>query len=101
MIRETKFENGKVVTCDLSKELHDIAAEMVIDDPFWLMEYNFKEADKELCNVWIADAFSEGREEYANFLQKAIADGADIYTMTQGFDGAKQELGEIAVYIYD
>jgi hypothetical protein len=31
-------------------------------------------------------------------LQKAIADGADLYTMTDGFGDFKQPLGEVAIY---
>ena len=47
-----------------------------------------------MVNVWIADAFSEGEEEYAHFLQKALADGVDLYTMKDEL----QSLGEVAIY---
>jgi hypothetical protein len=47
-----------------------------------------------MANVWIADAFGEGNDEYAHFLQKAIADGADLYTLKDDL----QSLGEVAIY---
>jgi len=97
-VQRTKLDNCEVVSCGLTKEQHDIAVEMVEYDPFWLMQYDFEEVDTEMANVWIADAFSEGNEEYAHFLQKAIADGADLYTMTDGFGDLKQQLGEVAIY---
>lgn len=97
-VQRTKLDNCEVVSCGLTKEQHDIAVEMVRDDPFWLMQYDFEEVDTEMANVWIADAFSEGNEEYAHFLQKAIADSADLYTMTNGFGHLKQQLGEVAIY---
>ena len=99
-VQRTKLDNCEVVSCGLTKELHDIAVEMVKDDPFWLMQYDFEEVDTEMANVWIADAHSEGEEEYAEFLRKSIADGVDLYTMTDGFGDFKQPLGEVAVYLY-
>lgn len=97
-VQRTKFENCEVVSCELTKEWHDTAVEMVKDNPFWLMSYDLQKADEEMANVWIADAHSEGREEYAEFLRKAIADGADIYTLMQGFGNHKQPLGEVVIY---
>lgn len=97
-VQRTKLDNCEVVSCGLTKELHDIAVEMVKDDPFWYMQYDFEEVDTEMANVWIADAHSEGEEEYAEFLRKAIADSADLYTMTDSIGDAKQPLGEVAIY---
>lgn len=97
-VQKTKLDNCEVVSCGLTKELHKIAVEMVKDDPFLFILYDFEEVYTEMANIWIADAFSEGNEEYAHFLQKAIADGADLYTMTNGFGHLKQSLGEVAVY---
>ena len=94
-VQRTKLDNCEVVSCGLTKELHDIAVEMVESDPFWLMQYDLdKIEDTEMVNVWIADAFSEGEEEYAHFLQKALADGVDLYTMKDEL----QSLGEVAIY---
>lgn len=98
-IQETSFENCKIVSCGLTKEQHETAVEMVKDNPFWLMNYDLEEVDKEMANVWIGDAFSEGREEYAHFLQKSIADGADLYTLVDKFGEVKQQLGEVAIYL--
>jgi hypothetical protein len=59
------------------------------------MQYDLdKVEDLEMVNVWIADAFSDEEEEYAHFLQKAIADGADLYTLKDEL----QSLGEVAIY---
>lgn len=94
-VQRTKLDNCEVVSCGLTKELHDIAAEMVKNNPFDLMQYDLdKIEDTEMVNVWIADAFSEGEEEYAHFLQKALADGVDLYTMKDEL----QSLGEVAIY---
>ena len=97
-VQRTKLDNCEVVSCGLTKELHEIAVEMVKNNPFDLMQYGFDEVDTEMANVWIANAFSEGEEEYAHFLQKAIADSADLYTMTDSIGDAKQPLGEVAIY---
>ena len=94
-VQRTKLDNCEVVSCGLTKELHDIAVEMVKNNPFDLMQYDLdKIEDTEMVNVWIADAFSEGEEEYAHFLQKALADGVDLYTMKDKL----QPLGEVAIY---
>ena len=98
-LQETKLDNCKIVSCELTKEQHETAVEIVKDNPFWLMPYDLKEVeDREMVNVWIADAHAEGREEYAEFLRKALADGATLYTMTDGLGEFKQELGEVAIY---
>ena len=94
-VQRTKLDNCEVVSCGLTKELHDIAVEMVKNNPFDLMKYDLdKVEDSEMVKVWIADAFSDEEEEYAHFLQKAIADGADLYTLKDKL----QSLGEVAIY---
>lgn len=94
-VQRTKLDNCEVVSCGLTKEQHDIAVEMVKNNPFDLMQYDLdKIEDTEMVNVWIADAFSEGEEEYAHFLQKALADGVDLYTLKDEL----QSLGEVAIY---
>jgi len=100
-IKETTFENVKIVTYDFSQELHDKVVEMVKDDPFWYMQYDFEEIDPEVVNVWISDAYSEGDEEYVNFLRNTIIDGGTLYTLIEGFGDVKKPVGEVAVYIYD
>ena len=94
-VQETKLDICKVVSCGLTKEQHDIAVAMVKDNPFDLMQYGLKEVeDREMVNVWIADAHSEGNEEYAEFLRKALAEDANLYT----FKDEWQEIGEVAIY---
>jgi hypothetical protein len=101
-IKETSFENCKVVTCGFSQELHDKVVEMVKDNPFWLADYDLEEVDPEMVNVWITDAYSEGDEDYVNFLRNTIIDDGTLYTLTESVGGLfKQPLGEVAVYIYD
>ena len=100
-VQKTKLENCEVVTCGLTKEQHDIAVEMVENNSYNLMQYDFEDVDTEMANVWIADAFSEGETEYAHFLQKAVGDGADLYTMTDSIGDFKQPLGEVALYDID
>jgi hypothetical protein len=98
-IKETSFENCKVVTCGFSQELHDKVVEMVRDNPFWLADYDLEEVDQEMVNVWMADAYSEGDEDYVNFLRNTIIDDGTLYTLTERVGGFKQPLGEVAVYI--
>ena len=94
-VQTTELENCKVVSCGLTKELHNIAVEMVKKNQFSLMQYDLDEIeDDEMVNVWISDAFAEGDEEYAHFLQKALADGVDLYTLKDEL----QSLGEVAIY---
>lgn len=93
MEQRTKLDTCEVVSFDLTKEQHDIAVELVEYHPFWA-EHTLEEVDPEMANVWIADAFGEGNDEYAHFLQKAIADGADLYTLKDDL----QSLGEVAIY---
>ena len=101
-IKETSFENCKVVTCGFSQELHNKVVEMVRDNPFWLADYDLEEVDPEMVNVWMADAYSEGDEDYVNFLRNTIIDDGTLYTLTESVGGLfKQPLGEVAVYIYD
>ena len=97
-VQRTKLDNCEVVSCGLTKKEHEIAAEMVEYDPFWLMQYDFEKVETEMANGWIADAHSVGEEEYAEFLRKAIADGVDLYTMTDGFGSSKKSLGVVAIY---
>ena len=97
-VQRTKLDNCEVVSCGLTKELHDIAVEMVKDDPFWLNQYDFEEVDTEMANVWIADAHSEGDEEYAEFLREALAVDAEILTLTDHLGDFSQPIGEVAVY---
>ena len=97
-VQRTKLDNCEVVSCGLTKKQHEIAVEMVKNNSFDLMRYGLDEVDTEIANLWIADAFSEGEEEYAYFLQKAIGDSADLYTMIGRIGHAKQPLGEVAIY---
>ena len=92
------LENCRIESLNLSKEQHEIAVDMVKYNPYDLYEYDLKNVDSEMVNVWIADAHSEGDEEYAEFLRKALADGADLFTLVQNIGGFEQELGEIAIY---
>lgn len=89
----------RVETYDLSEEQHDIAVEMVKGNQRKNGSYTLDEVeDREMVNVWIADAFSEGEEEYAHFLQSALADGAEILTLTDHLGDFSQPIGEVAIW---
>ena len=51
-----------------------------------------------MANVWIADAHSEGNTEYAEFLRKALAENAELYTLTDHLGEFSQPIGEVAVF---
>ena len=84
----------RIETFDLTEEQHDLAVEMIRNGKKESGKSSLQEADKEMANVWIADAHSEGNEEYAEFLREALAVDADLYTFKEGW----QEIGEVAVY---
>ena len=98
-VQRTKLDNCEVVSCELTKEWHDTAVEMVKDNPFWLMSYDLQEADKEMANVWIADAHSEGREEYAEFLHYSILHKWKMWYSFYCDLKDKHTVSEIADYI--
>jgi len=99
MKKTTYLENvGRVETYDLSEEQHNIAVDILGNNKRKVGSYTLEEVDDEMANVWIADAFSEGEEEYAHFLQKVIADGAELYTLTDHLGDFSQPIGEVAVY---
>jgi hypothetical protein len=51
-----------------------------------------------MVNVWIADAHSEGNEDYAEFLRNALAKDAELYTIVDILGEFEQEIGELAVF---
>ena len=87
----------RIETFDLSEEQHDIAVDMVKNNKRKVGNYTLEEVDSELPNVWIADAHSEGDEDYAEFLCEALAVGAEILTLTDHLGDFSQPIGEVAV----
>ena len=62
-------------------------------------QYKIKKVtDREMVNVWIADAHSKGDEKYAEFLRNALAKDAELYTIVNTLGKFEQEIGEVAVY---
>ena len=90
--------NKEIKTFDLSNEQHEIAVDMVNNNKRKVGSYTLEEVDGEMANVWIADAHSEGNEEYAEFLSKALAESAELYTLTDHLGDFSQPIGEVAVY---
>lgn len=100
MKRITSLGNSyRVETYDLSEELHDMVVnKMAKKHRFNVGGYRLDSTDGEMVNVWIADAHSEGNEEYAEFLREALAADADIYTLVDSMGGFDQEIGEVVIY---
>lgn len=92
------FNAYKIETYHLSEEQHNMVVDMVKKDENWHGNYSLEEVDGETANVWIADAYSEGEEEYAEFLRNALAEMADIYTLTDHLGDFSQPIGEVAIY---
>ena len=88
----------RIETFDLSEEQHDIAVDMARHNKRRVGNYTLEEVDSEMVNVWIADAHSEGEEEYAEFLREALAVGAEILTLTDHLGDFSQPIGEVAVF---
>ena len=88
----------RIETFDLSEEQHDIAVDMARNNKRRVGNYTLEEVDSEMVNVWIADAHSEGEEEYAEFLREALAVDAELYTLTDHLGDFSQPIGEVAVW---
>ena len=90
--------NKEIKSFDLSHEQHEIAADMVNNNKRKVGSYTLEEVDGEMANVWIDNAHSEGNTEYAEFLRKALAENAELYTLTDHLGEFSQPIGEVAVY---
>lgn len=99
MRRIATLENScRVETYDLSEEQHDMAVEMVKKNQRKNGNYTLESVDSEMVNVWIADAHSEGEEEYAEFLRESLAENAEILTLTDHLGNTSQTIGEVAIW---
>ena len=90
--------NKEIKSFDLSTEQHEIAVGMVNNNKRKVGSYTLEEVDDEMANVWIAEAYSEGITEYAEFLRKALAENAELYTLTDHLGDFSQPIGEVAVF---
>lgn len=90
--------NIRVESFDLSREQHDMAVEMAVNNKRKVASYTLEEVDGEMVNVWFTKAHSEGNTEYAEFLRKALAENAELYTLTDHLGGFSQPIGEVAVF---
>ena len=90
--------NKEIKCFGLSSGLENIAKQMVNDNMAKFGNYTLEEVDGEMANVWIADAHSEGEEEYAEFLRNALAKSAELYTLTDHLGEFSQSIGEVAVF---
>ena len=90
--------NKEIKCFGLSSGLENIAKQMVNDNMAKFGNYTLEEVDGEMANVQIADAHSEGEEEYAEFLRNALAKSAELYTLTDHLGEFSQSIGEVAVF---
>ena len=93
-----RLNDYRIETYGLSDEQNRIAVEMVRENQRKNGNYTLEEVDSEMVNVWIADAHSEGEEEYAEFLRESLAEDAEILTLTDHLGDASQPIGEVAVW---
>jgi len=96
--KTTIVDDLKVESFGLSDGLHEIAVGLIKEGKDAFGNYTLEKPDTEMANVWIADAHSEGEEDYAEMLREAIAKGADIYTLTDHLGDFSQPIGEVVVY---
>ena len=97
-IKSKSSMNKEIKSFDLSTEQHEIAVDMVNNNKRKVGSYTLEEVDGEIANVWIADAHSEGNAEYAEILRKALAESAELYTLTDHLGEFSQPIGEVAVF---
>ena len=90
--------NKEIKSFDLSTEQHEIAVGMVNNNKRKVGSYTLEEVNSEMANVWIAEAYTEGITEYAEFLRKALAENAELYTLTDHLGEFSQPIGEVAVF---
>lgn len=94
----TNYKGCEISSCGLNLRQHNAAVELVVENPIG-SNYGLKRVeDREMVNVWIADAHSEGCEEYAEFLRDALANDKEIYTLIDNLGAAYQEIGEVVLY---
>lgn len=88
----------RIETFDLNDNQRKAATELVNENKRKVGTYTLEEVDGEIANVWISDAHAEGEEEYAEFLRRALAENAMLYTLTDHLGDFSQPIGEVAVY---
>lgn len=100
MIRETKINGMVVKTFGLGQKEHDIAVDHIKRGDLGNMEkgdYFIAIPTKDLVRNWIDQG-----EDNASFLQDALDNNAEIYTIWEHiFGDAAQPLGDIAVFSED
>ena len=90
--------NKEIKSFDLSTEQYEVVVDMVNNNKRKVGSYTLEDVDNEMANVWIAEAYSEGITEYAEFLRKALAENAELYTLTDHLGEFSQPIGEVAVF---
>ena len=90
--------NKEIKSFDLSTEQYEVVVDMVNNNKRKVGSYTLEEVDSEMANVWIAEAYTEGITEYAEFLRKALAENAELYTLTDHLGEFSQPIGEVAVF---
>lgn len=98
MIRETKIKGMVVKTFGLGQKDHDIAVDHIKRGDFGkTCGYFITIPTEELVRNWIDQG-----EDNASFLQDALDNNAEIYTIWEHiFGDAVQPLGDIAVFSED
>lgn len=94
MRRETKSGHKTIATYGLSEEQHNVAVECVEGNLRGKGGYKVIEVDDDTWNIWHEDA--EG--EYKDFLQEAIGNDAEKYTLNDYIGDFGQPIGEVIVY---
>ena len=90
--------NKEIKSFDLSTEQYEVVVDMVNNNKRKVGSYTLEEVNSEMANVWIAEAYTEGITEYAEFLRKALAENAELYTLTDHLGEFSQPIGEVAVF---
>ena len=90
-------DGTKIESYYLSEEQHDIAVRLATENLRKIDNYTLEEVDGEDVNIWIYDADANGDSDYADFLRKAIAKEATIYTLNSHC-GWSQPISEVVVY---
>lgn len=93
--KENKFLGRTIITYGLTEEQHNIAVECVQGNLRGKGNYDLDDVDEDTLKVW-----HEGAEgEYKEFLEEAIDNNADVYTLNDTLGGFSQPIGEVVVML--
>lgn len=99
---ESVLSDGtEVVTLGVTSEQNDIAIKILEGDfSRRFGNYTLEEADRDMVEDWLDDAKNDADPdtEYIDYLERAISERADVYTLEDWLGEFHQPIGEVIVF---